>query len=320
MRARVGGLSGSMPRPTCSVALFRIRIRNAGGIHALHSLLSNSNIRKSLYFSFIAALCWVIAGGAMGLGIERFARIRFAWAVFNLLICFALSILNLLPAITARLIRLAVAEEPFEGAGAVFASFIHFATLRLLIWIPYNILTGAYPMNSPVMILALVGYVAWAVVSYVAAYFILTMPPLIISNATDEMYIPLSDSDKCLAALGDFITVMASSLGERRKMDKLWAPVSNYLKDDGKIRKLVLNKGLRHDEIALNAVGSVAFKILAEGELHAAFGTLSSDGEYVRKIWWVTANELVKRSYYRPEDVTQGIQSLDAAIVSVGPK
>jgi hypothetical protein len=52
--------------------------------------------------------------------------------------------------------------------------------------------------------------------------------------------------------------------------------------------------------------------------LHSDFGTLSPDGEYVRKIWWFTANELVRRSYYRPEDVTKGLEALDAAIVSVG--
>ena len=130
----------------------------------MHLLLGNSHVRKSLYFSFIAALCWVIAEGAMGLGIERFARIRFAWAMFNLLICFALQVVNLLPAIISRFIKLAVAEEPFEGAGGVLVSFIHYSTLYLFIWIPYKIITGAYPLDSSPIILGLIGYVAWAVV------------------------------------------------------------------------------------------------------------------------------------------------------------
>ena len=246
-------------------------------------------------------------------------RIMLAWAVFNLLICFVLSILNLLPAMFTRIIRLSLADEPFEGAGGVLASFIHYATFYLFIWIPFKIITGAYPLESPLMMLALLGYAAWAVISYVAAYFVLTMPQMIRSSK-DEMYIPLNDSEKCLAALGDFMTILASNLGERRKIDKLWVSVSDYLKDNGRIQKLVLNKGLRHDEIALNAIGSVAFKLLADGELHAALGTLSPDGEYVRKVWWVTANELVRRSYYRPEDVTNGIESLDSAIVSASPK
>jgi len=285
----------------------------------LHSLLSNSHIKKSLYFSFVAALCWVIAEGARDLAIGAAERIMLAWAVFSLLICFALQIINLLPAIITRFIKLAVAEEPFGRAGGILASFIHYATLYVFILIPFRIITGAYQLNSPIMMLGLLGYVAWAVVSYTAAYFVLTMPQMI-GSSKDEIIIPLNDSEKCLTALGDFMTVLASTLGERRKIDKLWVPVSEYLKDNDRIRKLVLNKGLRHDEIALNAVGSFAFKLLTGGELHAAFGTLSPDGEYVRKVWWVTANELVRRSYYRPEDVTQGIQSLDAAIVSVGPK
>jgi len=169
------------------------------------------------------------------------------------------------------------------------------------------------------MMLGLAGYVAWTVLSCVGAYFVLTMPP-VVGSSRDEIYVPLSDSDKCLAALGDFMTILSSTLGERRKIDKLWISISDYLKDNSRVQKLVLNKGLRHDEIALNAVGSFAYKLLADGEFHAAYGILSPDGEYVRKVWWVTANELARRSYYKPEDVTRGIQSLDAAIVSANPK
>ena len=290
-----------------------------GGIYALNPLLSNHHIRKSLFFSFAAALCWVIAEGVRDLATGAAVRISFAWAVFNLLIRFSLSIINLLPAMITRFIRLFTAEEPFAGSGGVWASLIHYATFYMFVWMPYKIITGAYPLKSPAMMMGILGYAAWAVVSYAAAYFILTMPQMI-SSSMDEMYIPLNDSEKCLTALGDFMTILVSNLGERRKIDKLWVPVSAYLKDNGKIQKLVLNKGLRHDEIALNAIGSVAFKLLAGGELHAAFGALSPDGEYVRKVWWVTANELVRRRYYKPEDVTNGIQSLDAAIVSANPK
>ena len=282
-------------------------------------LLSNRYTRKSLYFSAIAALCWVIAEGARDLATGAADTVMLAWAVFNLLICFVLSLLNLLPALITRTLRLATADEPFDSTGGAFASLIHYATFYLLIMTPYKIITGAYPLASPAMMLGLAGYIAWAVASYVAAYFVLTMPQES-DSSMDEVHVPLSDSDKCLAALGDFMSILYSALGERRKVDKLWIPVSDYLKDNNKIQTLVLNKGLRHDQIALNAVGSVAYKLLTNGEMHAAFGTLSPDGEYVRKVWWVTANELVQRSYYRPEDVTQGIQSLDAAIVSVNPK
>ncbi|MDR1132567.1 MAG: hypothetical protein LBL05_00300, partial [Synergistaceae bacterium] len=142
------------------------------------------------------------------------------------------------------------------------------------------------------------------------------MPP-IFRNSMEEILLPLDDSERCMTALGDFMTVLVAQLGERRHVEKLWSPVYTYLKDRLKVQKLVMNKGLKHDEIALNAVGSIAFRLLASGELHSDFGTLSPDGEYVRKIWWFTANELVRRSYYRPEDVAKGLESLDSAIVSV---
>jgi hypothetical protein len=211
-----------------------------------------------------------------------------------------------------------IVQEPLEHENAIFVSFAHYATLYLLIGIPYNILTGTFRFTSSAIFLGMLAYVAWAGLSYIAAYFVLTMPPIF--HDSMDVYIALNDSEKCLTELGDFMTSLVSQLGERRQIEKLWGPVYAYLKDQTKIQRLVTNKRLRHDEIALNAVGSIAFKLLAEGEFHAAFGSLSPDGEYVRKIWWVTANELVKRSYYKPDDVTQGIQALDASIVATGPK
>jgi hypothetical protein len=212
-----------------------------------------------------------------------------------------------------------VGSEPMEGLNAALASLIHYATIYVLIITPYNLIAGKVPMSVRMM-LSVGAYVAWAGVSYFAAYIVLTMPPILPKSSVDSLDIALSDSDKCLTELGDFMTLLATALGERRQIEKLWGQVFAYLKDDNRIRKLVLNNRLKHDEIALNAVGSIAFKLLSEGDLHAAYGTLSPDGEYVRKVWWVTANELVRRSYYRPEDVTQGIEAVDAAIVSASPK
>jgi hypothetical protein len=211
-------------------------------------------------------------------------------------------------------------QAPIEGTSAIFVSFIHYATFYVVIYIPYKVITGTSPLKPIAMVLAILAYLAWAAFSYVSAYIVLSMPPIAGGNSMESLYLPLNDSEKCLTELGDFMTLLASQLGERRKVEKFWSPVYSYLKETPRIEKLVLNKRLRHDEITLNAVGSIAFKLLADGELHAAFGTLSQDGEYVRKVWWVAANELVRRSYYRPEDVTQGIQALDAAIVTVGPK
>jgi hypothetical protein len=273
-----------------------------------------------LFFSFVAALCWVIADVARGIGESRAngvsTTVTFAAIMFLLLIDFILALLNMLPAV---IVRSMVAQGPMEGVPAVLVSLIHYSTYFLLIRLPYNLIMGTFRVTSATMAMSLVAYMAWAIMSYVAAYFVITMPPLL-DNSIDTLYVPLNDSEKCLTALGDFMTLLVSQLGERRQIEKLWSPVYSYLKDTMKVQKLILNKGLRHDEIALNAVGSIAFQLLCDGALHDAFGTLSLDGVYVRKVWWVTANELVRRSYYRPEDVTQGIQALDAAIVAVGPK
>jgi hypothetical protein len=281
-------------------------------------LLNNDSIRRTLFFSFIAALCWTIADATRGMGESAAGggstKVTFAAIMFLLLIDFILCLLNLLPAIITRSV---IAQAPLEPPTSVIAALVHYATFFLVIRIPYNIFTGGLRFTSLIMALSLAAYVAWAVTSYVAAYIIITMPP-IFRSSMDEMLLPLDDSEKCLTALGDFMTVLAAHLGERRHVERLWSPVYSYLKDKLKVQKLVVNRGLKHDEIALNAVGSTAFKLLASGELHADFGTLSPDGEYVRKIWWFTANELVRRSYYRPEDVAKGLEALDSAIVSVG--
>jgi hypothetical protein len=210
-----------------------------------------------------------------------------------------------------------IAQAPLEPPASVIAALVHYATFFLVIRVPYSMITGGLRFTAPITAMMLAAYAGWAVMSYVAAYVVITMPP-IFRSSMEEILLPLDDSEKCLAALGEFMTALYAQLGERRKIERLWSPVYSYLKDRLKVQKLVVNKGLKHDEIALNAVGSVAFKLLAGGELHADFGTLSPDGEYVRKIWWFTANELVRRSYYRPEDVSKGLEALDSAIVSVG--
>ena len=281
-------------------------------------MLNNDSIRRSLFFSFIAALCWTIADATKGMGESvadgGSAKVTFAAMIFLLLIDFTLSLLNLLPAIITRSM---IAQAPLEPPNSVIAALVHYATFFLVILLPYRIITGSLRFTSSYTAMSLAAYAAWAITSYMTAYIVITMPP-IFRSSMEDILLPLDDSEKCLTALGDFMTVLAAQLGERRHVEQLWSPVYSYLKDKFKVKKLVENKGLKHDEIALNAVGSIAFKLLASGELHSDFGTLSPDGEYVRKIWWFTANELVRRSYYRPEDVTKGLEALDSAIVSIG--
>jgi hypothetical protein len=212
-----------------------------------------------------------------------------------------------------------VARKPISGGGAILTVCIHYATIYLLIVIPYGFATGSFTLNSLPMIGSVIAYIAWAALSYVTAYCVVSMPP-VMGNSENELLISLNDSEKCLAALGDFMAILSPAIGEHRKAEKLWSEVYVYLKDLPKIKKFVENNRLRHDEIVLNAVGNIAFTLLVSGELHSAFGTLSPDGEYVRKVWWIAANELSKRSYCKPEDITQGLQALDSAIVSVDVK
>jgi hypothetical protein len=289
-----------------------------GFIRRVKVLLNNYSIRRSLFFSFIAALCWTIADAAISMGKSmadgESSKVAFAAVVFWLFIDFILCLLNLLP---ATITRSMIAQAPLEPPTSVIAALVHYATFFIAIGIPYGIITGGLRFTPLITAMTLAAYVGWAIMSYVAAYIIVTMPP-IFHSSMNEILLPLDDSEKCLAALGEFMTALYAQLGERRHVERLWSPVYSYLKDRLKVQKLVMNKGLKHDELALNAVGSIAFKLLASGELHSDFGTLSPDGEYVRKIWWFTANELVRRSYYRPEDVTKGLEALDSAIVSVG--
>jgi hypothetical protein len=283
--------------------------------------LDNTSIKRSFIFSFEAALCDVVSYELIGIGANRAAgmsaKVSFAAAVFYLFMYFCMAVINLLP---ATIIRSTIVREPMEGSSAVGSSFICYAPVRLLAVIPYKIFfTNTMPIGSIWVIMGLVAELGWAFLSIAANYTIITMPP-ISKSSLEELTVPLNDSDKCMTALGDFMTLLHKQLGERRKMEKLWSPAYTYLKDLPKIQNLVRGQKLHYDEIVLNAVGSIAFKLLASGELHSSFGVLSPDGEYVRKVWWVTANELVNRSYNKPEDVTQGLQLLDSKIISVGPR
>jgi hypothetical protein len=280
--------------------------------------LDNRSIRRSFIFSFEAALCGVLSYAmhniyqSSAIGVST--KVSFSMVVFQLLIESCLALINLLP---ASIIRALILRKPASDNSAVMASFCCYASVYLIAVVPYNIFTGQMPLSSIWIILSLAADIGWAALSYAGSYSIVTMAPLL-RDTMNELFVPLNDSEKCLTMLGDFMSLLHKQLGERRRMEKLWQPVYAYLKDLARIQKLVRNKGLRHDEIVLNAVGGTAYKILSSGKLHASFGVLSPDGEYVRKVWWIAANELVRRSYNKPEDVTQGLEALDAAIVSVG--
>ncbi|MDR1966718.1 MAG: hypothetical protein LBQ36_08410 [Synergistaceae bacterium] len=280
--------------------------------------LENLSIRRSFVFSFEAALFGVASYALSDIGIRAASgmptKVSFGMVVFQLFIESCLAIINLTP---AAIIRGAVIRRPSEGSAAVMLSLCHYAPIYLLAVQPYRIFTGALPIRSPWVIASFATDLGWAFLSCAGGWSLITMPAAS-RNPMDDMMAQLTDSDKCMTSLGDFMAFLTSQLGERREMPKLWTPVYNYLKDLPKIQKLVRANGLRHDEIALNAVGNIAFRLLASGELHASYGVLSPDGEYVRKVWWVTANELVRRSYSRPEDVKQGLAALDMAIISAG--
>jgi hypothetical protein len=243
-------------------------------------------------------------------------NVTFASVIFLFLIDFTLSLLNLLPSFIARSVS---SEWPMSGQSVTLAVGVNYATFYVFFAIPYGFLTGSFDFASLPMVGSIAAYIVWAVLSYMSAYRVISMPRAM-KNPENEMAVPLNDSEKCLAALGDFMAILTPMIGEHRKMEKLWSGVYVYLRDLPKIQKFVREKGLRHDEIVLNAVGNIAFTMLARGEFHLAFGTLSPDGEYVRKVWWIAANELAKRSYCGPEDVTRGLSALDEAIVSVGAR
>ena len=280
--------------------------------------INNLSIRRSFIFSFEAALCNVLAYALHDIQLRSAdgssTKFSFGMAMIQLFFCACLALINLLPALV---IRGAILRRPESGGVAITASFCCYASIYFIGVLPYNVITGEFRIFSLWNALSLVAKLVWAFLSYAANYHIITMPTLC-RDSMGELYIPLTESDKCMTFLGDYMALLYSQIGERRQMEKLWNPVYSYLKDTERIRNLVQSNRLSHDQIVLNAVGSIAYKLLSGGDLHSGPGTLSPDGEYARKVWWVTANELVRRSYNQPEDVSQGLAALDAAIVSAG--
>ena len=142
-------------------------------------MLNNDSIRRSLFFSFIAALCWTIADAAKGIG-ESMAdggssKVTFAAVMFLLFIDFTLSLINLLP---AAITRSMIAQAPMEPPASVIAALGHYAPFFLVIRLPYSIITGGFRFAPLIAAMSLAAYVGWAIMSYAAAYIVITMPPI----------------------------------------------------------------------------------------------------------------------------------------------
>jgi hypothetical protein len=234
----------------------------------------------------------------------------------QLLVYMCVSVINLLP---AMIIRFLVVREPLSGGDARLASVVHYATISLVAVTPYQILTGEISLGSVYVIFMLLARLFWALLSYVAAYVIIVIPQTH-TDPVNEHIVPLDDSMLCLGALGEFMSILRGRLGAGYPMESLWRPVYAYLKNEELMKKLITTKGLAHDQIVLNAVGSMAFRLLSSGELHSSRGVLTPEGEYVREVWMNAGSELVNRMYSSPEEMKRGTEMMDAAVAASGDR
>jgi hypothetical protein len=231
----------------------------------------------------------------------------------QLLVYMCAAVVNLLP---AMIVRFLVSGEPLYGGGALFGSAFHYATASLFFVTPYRMVTGSAPLASMYAVFMLLAEAVWAALSYAAAYMIVSMPQP--EGDASDITVELDDSTLCLAALGEFMNMIRGRHGASSAMEVLWQPVYAYLRNEELMRKLVKTQGLAHDQIVLNAVGSIAFRLLSNGAFHASQGVLTPEGEYVKKVWMSAGNELVRRSYSGPDDMNSGTLRMEAAVEAAG--
>ncbi len=213
------------------------------------------------------------------------------------------------------LIRFLYPGKPLEGATAVLVSLINYATIMLLMALPYRLPLGNLGGGEVYYTLSCLAKMGGAVMILLAANVVLRMPEAGEPTAID---VPLTDAEKCLSALGDFIEVVKAQLGRHEVQDRLWGPVYSYLNNEMTVRNIVLTKHIAPDELMLNAVGSLSYRLLAGGSYHASLGVLNPQGEYLWGVWYLAANELVRRGYGSAQDMQRGVEALTAAVLSAG--
>jgi hypothetical protein len=233
--------------------------------------------------------------------------------LFNWMAYFFVALLCLvLPVI----VRFFVFCEPLRKEWAFWASLINYPTIMMLQSLPYRLAIGGVSGGTPYFVASCIAGMVAAAFSMASGYVMLRVP----DDGEVNVAAPIDDSTICVSELGDFINLVKKSSRRNYSLENLWQPVYSYLKNTGTIKKAISEKGATHDEIVLNAVGSMVFRLLSSERYNASPGELNPEGEYLKEIWKMAAHELVRRNYNTPDDMARGLAALYSLTASSARK
>ncbi|MDR3353930.1 MAG: hypothetical protein LBO21_02685 [Synergistaceae bacterium] len=204
------------------------------------------------------------------------------------------------------IVRYLIYARPLTGKHALLASLVNYPTIEIILAMPYQLVIGRVTHDVPIFVALCAARMAAAVFCIAACRIMLVIP----DNEDVDAAVSLDDYTRCVSELGKFINLVKASLRDRFPAENLWRAVLAYLKNGATIKKAIREKGVHHDEIVLNAVGSIAFRLLSSGGYNVSAGVLSKEGEYLKEIWRLAAHELVRRRYNTPDDMARGLAAL----------
>ncbi|MDR3331283.1 MAG: hypothetical protein LBT08_01530 [Synergistaceae bacterium] len=224
---------------------------------------------------------------------------------------FTVAMLNLIP---PSIIRFLAPGRSLSAEWAYGVSLFNFATFTLVASTPYQLITGEIAGGAAYFALSGIIKMIAQVFTIASGYVILIIPDN--NDAAETISIPQDDYTICVTELGNFLNLLKLNSRVYFPVEKLWQQVYNYLKNERVLKNAIAGKGVRHDEMVLNAIGSVAFRLLERSKYCSSPGVLNPEGEYVREIWKLAAHELVRRGYNTPEDMARGLSALHMVIAA----
>ena len=194
-------------------------------------------------------------------------------------------------------------------------AFVNGGTVIFAMAIPWRLATYGTGSGFAYYLISCLLKIIVAGMVILCGYWVVTQPDR--DDEREGFAPPLDNAAKCLLCLKDFIDLAKAGISPQADAEKLWQTVFAYLKNDELITDAV-NKGMPIDSIVLNAVGAVAYKLIASGLFHASRGVLSPEGQYIAQAWKLAASELISRSYNSREDMERGLAALEEAVARAG--
>jgi hypothetical protein len=258
------------------------------------------SVISSLFFllSFVMSHYYERAGAPRQPVTQTVLTLLFQWMGY-----FFLTLLYL---IVPAIVRYLVYARPLNRKHAFWASLVNYPAIEMILAAPYQLVTGRVTGSILLFAASCASNMAAAAFSIAAGRVMLMIP----DNEDIDAAVSLDDYTRCVSELGNFISLAKASSRERFPIENLWRAVFEYLKRSATIKKAIREKGAHHDEIVLNAVGSMAFRLLSSGEYNVSPGVFDREGEYLKEIWKLAAHELVRRKYNTPDDLARGLAAL----------